>query len=365
MLAFAGLFMTSCGPEDNEFAGLTTVSPDDAIVIPGLTASGVDLIDLNTLEISEESDVQIFTLSETEMPEGVELSKAEVVFGDGTVMSTTIDGFVTTQALNDYIFSIAGYSPEEVALVESVFLYATYNGAGVKIYAGDVDLNVIPKAAEFAEYIYEIGNSQGWSRTSPLYSENRDGIYVGYAYLDGGFKFKPIEGKDDWSGDFGQDPNGEDGALIVEGEKDCQAEPGFYAITVNMVEMTYELTRIEFVDIAGNAEGGSWDEGRGIRMEYNVDEGCWEADVILTGEFKFRGNGTWSNDDGNWGGSLDNVWNGSNSNLLPETPGERVHVKFFAICNTMSHAEFSPATDPVPGDADGADNPTAGDGDGN
>lgn len=33
MLAFAGLFMTACGPEDNEFAGLKTAEAEGAVVV--------------------------------------------------------------------------------------------------------------------------------------------------------------------------------------------------------------------------------------------------------------------------------------------------------------------------------------------
>ena len=363
MLAFAGLFMTACGPEDNEFAGLTTVTPDETLVIPGFTASAVDPIDFNQIVVSDEMDLQVFTVPETALPDGVELSKAEIVLADGTVMPSTINGEVSGKALSDYVIGQFGNAQVLNDMLFTVYFYATFNGAAVKITAGEVTDQVMPK--DFPDYIYERGNNTSWGDgpACPLHCEDKSqGIYVGFMYLNGGFKFMPND--NNWEGDFGQDPNGEDGALVVEGETDCQAAAGFYVVTVDLMNMTYELTPIEFVDIAGNAEGGSWDEGAGIRMEYNVDEGCWEAIVTLTGQFKFRGNGTWGNADGNFGGSLDNIWNGSNDNLVPDDDltGVPVHVKFFAICNTMSYAEITPAPDPVPGDGDGTDDPADGDG---
>ena len=357
LLACAGLFMTACGPEDNEFAGLTTVTPDETLVIPGFTASAVDPIDFNQIVISDEMDLQVFTVPETTLPEGVELSRAEIVLEDGTVMPSTLNGEVSGKALSDFVIAQFGNAQVLNDMAFTVYYYATFNGAAVKINAGEVTDQVMPK--DFPDYIYERGNNTSWGDgpARPLYCVDKNqGKYVGYMYLNGGFKFMPND--NNWEGDFGQDPNGEEGALVVDGETDCQAAAGFYAVTVDMMNMTYELTLIEFVDITG--EHANW--GDGPHMDYNVDEGCWEGDVTLTGVFKFRGNGTWDGKDGNWGGSLDNVWNDSNDNLVPDPDltNVPVHVKFFAICNTMSYAEITLAPNPIPGD-----DPTGGDGTGN
>ena len=190
----------------------------------------------------------------------------------------------------------------------------------------------------FAPYIYEIGNSHGWSQSMPLYSPNVDGKYQGYYYLNGGFKFKPNESN--WDGDWGQNPNGPTGTLVQDGEQDCYAEAGFYVIDVDLSAMTYKLTQIEFIDIVGGVEGGASDWSSGPHMTYNVSEGCWEADVTFTGVFKFRGNGNWSNDDGNFGGTLDNIINGSNDNLEPSITGTPVHVKLFLSYNGKSYCEM-------------------------
>jgi len=76
-------------------------------------------------------------------------------------------------------------------------------------------------------------------------------------------------------------------------------------------------------------------------MTYNESEGCWEADVTFTGQFKFRGNGNWDNADGNFGGTLDNIINGSNDNLEPSITGKPVHVKLFLFCTGKSYVQIT------------------------
>ena len=157
--------------------------------------------------------------------------------------------------------------------------------------------NVAP--ANFAEYIYEIGNSHGWSTSMPLYCQNSDGKYQGYYYLDGGFKFKP--NVDNWEGDWGQDPNAAEGNLVQEGEQDCQAAAGFYQIDVDLAAMTWKITEVTSISIIGTVNG-SWDTD--TDLVYNTETGAWEATADLTaGAMKFRMNHEWAV---SWGGANGN-----------------------------------------------------------
>ena len=157
-------------------------------------------------------------------------------------------------------------------------------------------ISVIPVAPEFAEFIYEIGNSHGWSTSMPLYSANSDGKYQGYYYLDGGFKFKPHA--DDWDGDWGQDPNADEGNLVQDGEQDCQAAAGFYQIDVDLAAMTWKITEVTSISIIGTVNG-NWDTD--TDLVYNTDTGAWEVTTELTaGAMKFRMNHDWAI---SWGGA--------------------------------------------------------------
>lgn len=171
--------------------------------------------------------------------------------------------------------------------------------AGAKFY--DLTFNMLDqtweaKAVKFGEFIYEIGNSHGWSTSMPLRSPSFDGKYQGYYYLDGGFKFKP--NADNWEGDWGQDPNAADGKLVQEGEKDCNAAAGFYQIDVDLSAMTWKITAVNSISIIGTVNG-NWDTD--TDLTYNTETGAWETTATLSaGAMKFRMNHDWAI---SWGGA--------------------------------------------------------------
>ena len=195
--------------------------------------------------------------------------------------------------------------PESVTL--TVRASAITKGAS-KIYSNTVNIQVVPTAdiaPTFPEFIYEIGNESGWATAHALRSPNLDGIYTGFYWLDGGFKFKPNE--NDWNGDWGQDPNGTYGNLVVDGEEDCndasksfpdQAQAaGFFQIKVDLNEMTWAITPITSISIIGGFNDWAGD----VEMTYNKEDGCWEVTTNeVSGEYKFRANHDWGI---NWGGT--------------------------------------------------------------
>lgn len=191
------------------------------------------------------------------------------------------------------------------------------------------------EALNFAPYIYEIGANTGWATTIPLAGVNYDGTYRGFAYLDGEFKFKP--NADNWDGDW-EKATGDaySGTLTESGSNNIDApEAGFYMMDVNIVSMTYNLTRINSIGIIGDATPGGWDSD--TEMTYSVDEGCWVATLDLTdGEFKFRADGDWQK--GDWGGSLDNLTSGGAN--IPVTAGNYT-VKLYLSCEGMNHCTMT------------------------
>lgn len=195
--------------------------------------------------------------------------------------------------------------------------------------------SVVPASANM--YIIGAINGTTWSQSFPLYDPDFSGKFQGFYYIDGEFKFKP-NGGDDWSNDLEYDGEGK---IADNGGSNCPApEAGFYVVDVDMNEMTYALTKIEFIDMVGGVEGSEADWSAGPHMTYNTTKQCWEADVTLTGEFKFRGNGNWDNADGNFGGSLDNIINGSNQNVNPPVTGP-AHVELYLSCNGNSYVEIT------------------------
>lgn len=199
---------------------------------------------------------------------------------------------------------------------------------------------------QYKTYLYFVGSSSDWNtvKDKPLYCENNDGVYQGFMYLDGDFKFKEY---DSWDENYGMGTA--TGKIALDGSNFniSSSDAGFYAVQLNVPEQTYSFTRIYFIDVVGNCVAGNdWGDGTKLTT-YNVSENCWEGDVIFNsgGEsFKLRGNGTWNKEDGNWGGTLENVLNGSDNDLITPYTG-KCHLKFYVSCNTKSYLVMSPVSD--------------------
>jgi hypothetical protein len=171
-----------------------------------------------------------------------------------------------------------------------------------------VEIQVVPAdeiAPAWPMYIYEIGNESGWGTPHALCSPAQDGIYQGFYYLDGEFKFKPNE--NDWNGDWEYD--GEGKIADNGGDNMPAVDPGFYLIKVDLNEMTYSTTLITNISIIGGFNDWAGD----VEMTYNVEGGYWECTTgEVSGEYKFRANHDWGI---NWGGTEDNLTqDGSNLN---------------------------------------------------
>lgn len=204
------------------------------------------------------------------------------------------------------------------------------------------------KALNFQQYIYEAGVNNGWGGTEqPLYCADGNGTYTGFFYAkedswtDGKGAFKLRGAADSWdNGNYGTGTLNDDGltgTLIDDGNSgNIMPAPGFYRADVNLANMTYKLTPIKSVFVVGSALNNDWDNG--VEMTYNFDKLCWECDATFTeaGVIKFKGNGTWDTEDGNWGGTADNIINGSNDNIPVSVSGD-VHIEFYPLCETKAY----------------------------
>ena len=218
-------------------------------------------------------------------------------------------------------------------------------------------INALEKTYEitplnFQEYIYEAGVNNDWGAVAqPLYCADGNGTYTGFFYAQdadwtggkGAFKF---------TGEFNSWNNGNygtgtfdettlSGTLIDDGGSgNIMPNPGFYRADVNLADMTFQLTAINSVYVVGSAVNDDWNEG--VAMTYNISKRCWECDATFTqaGVIKFKGNGTWDNIDGNWGGTMDNIINGSNDNIPVNLSGN-VHIEFYPFCDTKSYCTIT------------------------
>lgn len=215
-----------------------------------------------------------------------------------------------------------------------------------------LDLTWSYVGVKFDSYIYEAGVNNGWGGIEqPLYCADGNGTYTGFFYAQdadwsggkGAFKFRGAANNWD-NGNYGTGTFDEatlSGTLIDDGGSgNIFPEPGFYRADVNLADMTFQLIAIHSVYVVGSAVNNDWDNG--VEMTYNLSKHCWECDATFTeaGVIKFKGNGTWDNIDGNWGGTMDNIINGSNDNIPVSLTGA-VHIEFYPTCDTKSYCTIT------------------------
>jgi len=211
-------------------------------------------------------------------------------------------GSIDKEALAKAIVNIAKWeADEDVPASQDVYirLVSEYSQLA-PIYSNVIKLTVVPifvEAKVYPEFIYEIGNESEWKIVHPLRSPNLDGIYQGYYWLNGEFKFRPNE--NDWTGDW--EYAGEKGVFADNGGANFPAvEAGFYQIDADMTgdKYTYKVTKVNTISIIGTVNG-NWDTD--TDMTYNPETGAWEVRTTLTdGAMKFRVNHDWAV---SWGGA--------------------------------------------------------------
>ena len=156
----------------------------------------------------------------------------------------------------------------------------------------------------FQEFIYTPGNHQGWNpgTAAAMRSPNFDGVYVGFTYLNGNFKFTKER---NWNGEynFNDFATKDDIFFNNDGSNINISEEGFYQITADVATSKLSAKKITTWGIIGPAQAGGWDSD--TDMTWNAEDESWTATLELAAdEFKFRANDDWGI---NVGGSFDNL----------------------------------------------------------
>lgn len=193
----------------------------------------------------------------------------------------------------------------------------------IKVTINMMEYSYSIEKLNFAEYIYEVGNNNGWEAGYALQGPNFDGEYYGAMYLVSGFKFR--SNVDNWegSGNWGLNSNNDEGILVNDGMSGNISVPadGHYMIEVNLVDMTYKLTPFIQLGIIGDGQPGGWDND--TPLTYDEVEKCWKAanvQLVAGKSIKFRTVDTW--DVVNIGGSsLSNLTFNSQDNIPVEKDG--------------------------------------------
>ena len=321
--------MASCTEDYTDWAGLKTNDPETAKNIEVAASSNL-AVDFGAEELAEVLDLAQVTVT-TDDEYTVDY-KVMVTDGDLTanvpVAEVTEDNVIKVKSedLLNAVKSVYGQTGEATNVKVIVDAIVNVGGQAFERQAETSITATVPKPEFEWEYIYGIGNGTDWSRVCPLWSPNVDGVYDGFIYIEGAFKFRSHE--DTWdSPDWGGGASA--GTLREGGDITDPVETGYYAVHVDLSTMRYELgTKIETIGVIG--DGGNWDTDK--PLTYNKATGAWEGELNLDGgEIKFRANNDWAI---NWGGDVNALTQGG-ANIAIE--GGKYKIQLFAFCDNKAH----------------------------
>lgn len=320
-LALVSLFLGACSDEYQPWSEPQANQQEDAITFPGLKALEVAPQDLATVG----EQVPLFTLTSAQLPEGFELQNARVELlaydlnNDGitpTTIQTSVDGKAITKDMQAIAEKYYGKRPEAHRYTAHVYLNAVKGGQAVLIDAGNIMLTVTPAAPFIDEAYYIVGDMSSWDKAGAIQFKHsaedvyKDPVFTVFIETKKTNSHWKIITKTNYDGDFWV--NGKTGVLgtAVDGDASMEgtlttnnpqagklAEIGKHRITINMLNYTYKIEKInfgEFLYMAGDAN--SW--GHSDILAGPAFDGKYTGFMYLTQKgFKF---------------STEQGWNGTN-----------------------------------------------------
>lgn len=340
MFALAGLLFAACNEDYKDWASPMSYAQEDAVNVPGFTATAGSAIDLNTAA----DTVSVFTLSYAGLPEGATVAnvRMEVTPSDATADPVTLNALVTDgqfskDDLQSMVLSYYGPRPDARTFSAHVYANAVINGQAALVDCGTITFVVTPKAPKISPKYFLIGGPMDWaasaSSKSQVFEHSSQDVYSDpvFTYLmpsTGGemwFAFGDEEACDaivagDWTKLFGTKGDSKD----LSGSFDYRYNLGgdhsfcvdgsatFYRISINMMEMTYEITPIVLASqyyMVGGLQGWSdskktclfTPEGNNVQSYTTKWTGAWDLKIWAASDF------------GNWDAAYGSIVDGDNS----------------------------------------------------
>lgn len=286
-IALAGLFMGSCSEDFKDWADPQTNPQEDAITIPGFTATAAQAIDFASVTTDS---VNTFSLSSAALPEGftlgnarIELTPQGVENATKTTVNTSLDGKGAVADLASVVESAYGKRPTARTFDAQVYVNAIKEGQAVLIDAGKINLVMTPKAPFIDAAYYLVGDMfttddvNGWNTTSDkqkfkhsdkdVYEDPIFTITFETTKADQYWKIIPKVNVDAGNTDasaagvVGPKVDGEDsmtGSLTNGDAKAGKiAKAGKYKLTLNMMDYSYTIEEAPELYMKGDANG--WD----------------------------------------------------------------------------------------------------------
>ena len=280
-LALVSLVLGACSDGYEPWGNPQAYPEESAITIPGIKANAVATQDL----ANADEQVSLFTLSTAELPEGYTLQNARIKLypkdintAMSTTLNTTLDGKANTAEVQAMVEKYYGKRPEARNFVALVYINAVKNGQAALIEAGEVAVTIIPKAPFIDSAYYLVGDASSWDKDGALvFNHSDEDVYADPVFTifittkkkdshwkiitktnyDGNFW---AEGKTGVLGTVKDGDASMEGTLTTEKPQAGKIEnPGMYRITINMMNYTYKIEKVNFTEylyMAGDAN--SW-----------------------------------------------------------------------------------------------------------
>ena len=332
MSALVVLLAASCQDAENEFAGPQAYPKEDAITVPGFTASSTSAIDLAT----DAASVDVFNLSDAALPEGFALGTARIVIeptdveAEATEIATDVDGMASVADLQALVESTYGKRPVNRAFKAQVYVDAIKDGQAFLIDAGVIDVNLTPKAPFIASAYYLVGDMVGWDDAGMVKFAHSDAdvyedpVFTIMFTTNGANKYWKIipqtnidngvfwaQGK---TGVVGVAVDGDpsmSGTLTTDAPQAGKIEnPGMYKMTINMMDYSYTIEPVApQYYIVGAIQG--WSDSKKTHLFTPVSSTELSYTTKWTGAWDLK---FWnSNDFGNWANAYGCTVDGDNS----------------------------------------------------
>lgn len=279
--------MGSCSEDFKDWADPQTNPQEDAITIPGFTATAAQAIDFASVTTDS---VNTFSLSSAALPEGftlgnarIELTPQGVENATKTTVNTSLDGKGAVADLASVVESAYGKRPTARTFDAQVYVNAIKEGQAVLIDAGKINLVMTPKAPFIDAAYYLVGDMfttddvNGWNTTSDkqkfkhsdkdVYEDPIFTITFETTKADQYWKIIPKVNVDAGNTDasaagvVGPKVDGEDsmtGSLTNGDAKAGKiAKAGKYKLTLNMMDYSYTIEEAPELYMKGDANG--WD----------------------------------------------------------------------------------------------------------
>lgn len=324
IIAMAGLFMGSCSDDFTNWAQPQTYAQEDAVTIPGFTATAVAPQDLATVGDS----VPAFTLSSAVLPEGYSLANARVELvpvgvsgATASTISTSLTGKMLTEDLQKVIVDNFGMRPINRTFDAHVYINAVKDGQAALIDAGTVQVVAAPNAPFIDDYYYLVGNVNGneANRNNALqtfkvenggidaYANPVFGITLTAAQVGTGLEFKLIP--QSTSGSWDKAMTADDTAPTSQMARDNSggflkvtpvAGAKYYKLVFNMMDLSWSVTSISdpelFLTGSNYSWGGTW---KPLTIVNGSPDNFWTIIYLNANEeFKFAPQAAWGGDFG-------------------------------------------------------------------